>query len=135
MQPPYHKSATNLIAIVFTAGLSPEGRRDKIDLLLASYNQHQALPVLGEAVIQHIGRVFRAGEPFPSADNLEGWALIWEQTAESVPDFRLAVRLLRTGVNFVKAGGKDRGILLDLTSTERAILEQALGLAASEEKT
>ena len=46
-----------------------------------------------------------------------------------MPDFRLSVRLLRTAINFVKAGGKDRGVLLDLTSTERAILEQALGLA------
>jgi hypothetical protein len=55
--------------------------------------------------------------------------LAWEQAAESVPDFRLSVRLLRTAINFVKAGGKDRGVLLDLTSTERAILEQALGFA------
>jgi hypothetical protein len=40
--------------------------------------------------------------------------------------FRLAIRLLRTGINFVKAGGKDPGTLLDLNSTERSILEQAL---------
>jgi hypothetical protein len=59
----------------------------------------------------------------------EGWALAWEQAAESVPEFRLSVRLLRTGINYVKASGNQPGILLDLTSPERAILEQALGLA------
>ena len=52
----------------------------------------------------------------------------WEQAAESVDAFRLSVRLLRTGIDFVKARGKDPGILFSLTSAERAILEQALGV-------
>jgi hypothetical protein len=131
-QPPYHQTAKDLVGVLFTAGLSPEGRREKVSSLLISYHQYQALPVLGEALVQHIGQVFRNGEPFPSTDNLEGWALAWEPSAESVPEFRLAIRLLRTAVNFVKAGGKNPGILLDLTSTERSILEQALGLAEKE---
>jgi tetratricopeptide (TPR) repeat protein/DNA-binding transcriptional ArsR family regulator len=128
-QPPHYGAASGLLGVVFSAGLGPESRSSKVNDLLGIYEKHQALSVLGEAVVQHIGGVFRAGTPFPSTDNLEGWALAWEQAAESVPDFRLSVRLLRTAINFVKAGGKDRGVLLDLTSTERAILEQALGLA------
>jgi DNA-binding transcriptional ArsR family regulator len=128
-QPAYHGSATDIVGVVFSAGLSPEGRRDKVSDLLGIYMKYQALPVLGEAVVQHIGSVFQAGEPFPSADNLEGWASAWEQAAESVDGFRLSLRLLRTGIDVVKARGKDPGILLDLMSTERAILEQALGLA------
>ncbi|MEQ1850751.1 MAG: MarR family transcriptional regulator [Chthoniobacteraceae bacterium] len=128
-QPAYRETATDLVGVLFSAGLNPEGRRDKVTELLRIYGEHQALPVLGEAVVQHIGSVFRAGEPFPSADNLEGWVAAWEQAAESEPDFRLSVRLLRTGIDYVKAGGKDPGILLTLTSPERAILEQALGLA------
>jgi len=128
-QPPYMGTATDLVGVVFSGGLSPEGRRDKLINLLNIYSKHLALPVLGEAVVKHIGSIFRSGEPFPSADNLEGWASAWELAAESVPDFRLSVRLLRTGIDYVKAGGKNPGILLDLTSTERAILEQALGLA------
>ncbi len=130
-QPAYTITATGLIDVVFSAGLNPEGRRDKVIKLLRIYGEHQALPVLGEAVVQHIGKVFRSGEPFPSADNLEGWASAWEQAAESVPGFRLSVRLLRTGIDYVKAGGNDAGILLALTSPERAILEQALGLASA----
>ena len=128
-QPAYRGTATDLVGVVFSAGLNPEGRRDKVTELLRIYGEHRSLPVLGEAVVQHIGSVFRAGAPFPSADNLEGWASAWEQAAESVPDFRLSVRLLRTGIDYVKAGGNDPGILLALTSPERAILEQALGLA------
>ena len=132
-QPPYQEKATDLLGVLFSAGLNPKGRLAKVTDLLGIYAKYQALPVLGEAVVQHIGKVFRAGEPLPSADNLEQWASAWEQAAESVPEFRLSVRLLRTGANFVKAGGKDPGILLDLTSPERAILQQALGLAEKEQ--
>jgi hypothetical protein len=134
-QPPYYGTATALIGVVFLAGLSPEGRREKVSKLLGIYNKHRALPSLGEAVVQHIGRVFRAGGPFPSADNLEGWASTWEQAAESVAEFRLSIRLLRTAVAFIKEGGKDPGALLDLNSTERAILQQALGLVEKEQAT
>jgi tetratricopeptide (TPR) repeat protein/energy-coupling factor transporter ATP-binding protein EcfA2 len=128
-QPAYRGSATDLVGVFFSAGLNPDGRLDKVTGLLRAYCDHNALSVLGEAVVQHIGSVFRTGEPFPASDNLEGWGLAWEQAAETVPDFRLSVRLLRTGIDFVKAGGKDLGVLLTLTSPERAILEQAFGLA------
>lgn len=127
-QPAYRETATDIIEVIFSAGLNPEGRRDKVSELLRLYQKHQALPVLGEAVIQHIGYVFRSGEPFPSTDNLDNWKSIWEKAAESVPDFRLSIRLLSMSISFLKAGGKDRSILLDLASTERSIVEQAFGL-------
>ncbi len=127
-QPAYRGTAADLIGVIFSAGLNPEGRRGKVAELLRLYQKHQALPVLGEAVIQHIGSIYRSGEPFPSSDNLEGWKSAWEQGAESVPDFRLSIRLLSTSISFLKAGGKDRTILLDLASAERSIVEQAFGL-------
>jgi len=132
-QPAFQGTATDLIGMVFSAGLNLDGRSNKVTEFLRIYGKHQALPVLGEAVVQHIGSVFRSGEPFPSEDNLEGWASAWEQAAESVPDFRLSVRLLRTGIDYVKVGGKDPGILLALTAPERAIVEQALGLAKEDD--
>jgi tetratricopeptide (TPR) repeat protein/DNA-binding transcriptional ArsR family regulator len=128
-QPAYRESAHDLVGMVFSAGLNPEGRHDKVTELLRLYALHQALPVLGEAVVKHVGSVFRAGQPFPSSDNLEGWAAAWEQAALSLPDFSLSARLLRTGIDYVKAGGSDPGILLTLTATERVIVEQSLGLS------
>lgn len=132
-QPAYRGRATDLIGVVFSAGLSPDGRRDKVAELLGIYGRQQALSVLGEGLVQHVGRVFRAGQPFPSSDNLEGWVSAWAQASVTVPDFRLSIRLLRTGIDHVKAGGKDPGVLLALTSPERAILKQALGLAETDD--
>ena len=132
-QPSHLGTASNLVGAVFSAGLSPDARRARVGDLLRIYRKHEALPVLGEGVVKHIGGVFRAGEPYPSADNLEQWASAWEQAAASVDEFRLSVRLLRTGVDFVKAGGKDPGILLDLTSAEREILKQSLGLSGTDQ--
>lgn len=128
-QPAHRGNATDLVSAVFSAGLNPDGRRDKVAALLGVYDLHNALPVLGDAVVTHVGRIFRAGSPFPATDNLEGWALAWEEAAVGFPDFGLAMRLLRTGVDYVKAGGKEPGVLLSLSSTERAIVEQALGLS------
>lgn len=129
LQPAYRESAAYLVGMVFSAGLSPEGRRDKVTELLRLYDLHDALPVLGEAVVKHVGTVFRTGLPFPSSDNLEDWATAWEQAALRLPDFSLSARLLRAGIDYVKTGGKDPGVLLTLTSPERAIMEQSLGLS------
>lgn len=128
VQPAYQENAENLIGVIFSAGLNADSRCEKVAEILRLYSMYQALPVLGEAVVQHIGGVFRVGELFPSADNLDSWLSAWEKAAERVPDFRLSFRLLKTAVEFLKAGGKDRAILLDLASAERSIVEQALGL-------
>lgn len=128
MHPPYRQTAADLINVIFSAGLSPQGRRDQVTKLLRLYEKHQALPILGEAIVQHIGGVFQAGEPLPSSDNMENWKSIWEQAAKDISDFRLSIRLLGSLISFLKAGGKDHSVLLDLASTERAIVEQALGL-------
>ena len=42
---------------------------------------------------------------------------------------RLPLRIMRVGIDFIIAGGKDTGILLTLTNPEREILKQAFGLS------
>lgn len=78
--------------------------------------------------MKHLGAIYTQGDPWPTSDNLDQWLLAWEQAAEDARDFQLPLRLLRTGIEFIKSGGKDDGVLLDLSSTERSILRQAFGL-------
>jgi hypothetical protein len=128
-------SLTNLIQLVFSTGLISSGRREKLAEFCRIHQQYQALTTLGEGVITHLGEIFRKGAPFPATDNLEDWYLAWEEAAKDLPDFRLTLRLLRTGIAFLQAGGQDRGILLDLTAPERRILEQTFGFPDSGEDT
>jgi tetratricopeptide (TPR) repeat protein len=128
-QPPYHGNATDLTGVLFSAGMRSDIRRAKVATLLNIYASHSALSVLGEAVVQHLGNLFRSGPSRPFVDALELWARTWEQASETFPDFRLSMRLLRTATDFVKTGGKDPTILLDLASPERVILQQAFGLS------
>lgn len=122
-------NSANIASILFEAGLSPSKRVNTVKRLLETYQKHGLLAVLGEIVIQHLGELYRAGKPFPSTDNLESWISAWEDAAKSTPDFSLSLRLLRVAGDFLKAGGTDQDMLLDLASPERAILEQALGLS------
>lgn len=130
--PSYFEAPVDVIGVLFTAGLNPEGRRSHASTLHSLYAKYSATAVLGEALVKHLGSLFAKGEPWPSADNLDQWLTAWEQAAGDGPDFKLPLRLLRIGIEFIKSGGKDQGILLTLTSPERSLLRQAFGLDRSE---
>ncbi len=125
-------SCVDLIGVLFAAGLSPEARQTHVAELIRRYARHQALSLLGEGLIRHLGKLFQKGEPFPSTDNLSQWLEAWERGAAGEPDFQLSLRLLRVGIGFVQSGGRDLTVLLDVPSVERSILRQALGLAEAE---
>jgi DNA-binding transcriptional ArsR family regulator len=118
-----------MLQTIFNSGLSPDVRYDRIDRMAGLYQKYVALPQLGDGLVKHLGKVLRAGEPFPSSDNLRQWLAAWEQTAGDLDEFRLPLRLLRVGIDYIIAGGKDSGVLLTLTSAEREILKQAFGIS------
>lgn len=124
----------DVIEVLFTAGLNQEGRRSHASTLHSLYAKHSASAVLGEALVKHLGSLFAKGEPWPASDNLDQWLKAWEQAVGDAPEFKLPLRLLRTGINFIKSGGNDAGILLSLTSPERSILRQALGLETAKDE-
>jgi tetratricopeptide (TPR) repeat protein/DNA-binding transcriptional ArsR family regulator len=130
--PPHFGAPMDIIGVLFAAGLNLEGRRSHAGALFSRYAQHAAVAVLGEALVKHLGAVFMHGAPWPASDNLDQWLKAWEHASGDSPESRLPLRLLRTGIDFIKSGGKDHGILLSLTATERLILRQALGLETAE---
>lgn len=114
--------------MLFSAGRNSESRHEKVSALFEAYQSHQFSPVLGEGLIKHLGWIFQQGAPYPSSDNLEQWYSAWEKATSDTAELGLPLRLLRTGIDFVIGGGEDQTILLHLTSAERKILRQALGL-------
>jgi tetratricopeptide (TPR) repeat protein/DNA-binding transcriptional ArsR family regulator len=124
----YSGDSTNIISVLFQSSLTPSVRRERIIELAQIYQKHNAIPQLGEALTRHLGFLHRAEEGLPASDNLEHWATAWEEAGRDIEAFRLPLRIFRTGIDFLKSGGKDRSILLDLNQEERKILEQVFAL-------
>lgn len=117
-----------LVISLFSSDLPAARRNELISALYQTCRKHTALPRLGEELVRHMGQVFQEGEPFPAADTLDPWLQAWEQASGNDPEFQIPLRLLRTAIEFLKSGGKDAGVLLDLSKSERSLLRQALGL-------
>jgi DNA polymerase III delta prime subunit len=118
-----------ILQSLFNAGLNLDSRRERISRMVTLYQDCSVLQRLGDGLVRHLGGIFSSGDSFPSSDNLRQWLAAWEEAAGDLDEFRLPLRLLRVGTDFVISGGKDSGILLTLTSPERAILKQALGFS------
>ncbi|TCT18109.1 Cdc6-like AAA superfamily ATPase [Thiobaca trueperi] len=131
--PAYQGDSTNIISAFFDSTLQPAIRRERTRSLFEVYRDADAITQLGEALTRHLGRLHADTEKLPSPDNLETWAAAWEEAGKDIDAFRLPLRLFRTGIDFLKAGGTDPGILLDLNQEERRLLEQVFGLESSPE--
>jgi tetratricopeptide (TPR) repeat protein len=129
--PAYRGDPTDVIGAFFDGTLQPAVRRERTRSLLQAYREADAVNELGEALTRHLGRLHADRDKRPSPDNLEIWAAAWEEAAKDIDAFRLPLRIFRTGVDFLKAGGTDRGVLLDLNQEERKLLEQVFGLESS----
>jgi hypothetical protein len=118
---------TNLIQRLFEAGLGPDNRFSYIQQMASLFGKHHRLSDLGEGLLMHTGNLYQKGAPFPSTDNLEQWADGWEQARKQEPDLSVGFRLFQTAIQVIKLN--DQNILLNLVSTEREIVRQALGLS------
>jgi len=127
-EPNYVGNAEYIIAAFFDSSLTPGIRRARTRELAKIYQEHNAIPLLGEALTRHLGLLLRERAELPASDNLELWASAWEEAGRDMHAFKIPLRIFRTGIDFLKTGGKDRGILLNLIQEERRILEQALSL-------
>ena len=125
---PYPGNSKYVISTFFESTLTPGIRRKRTRELAQIYRDNNATGQLGEAFVEHLGSLYASGGELPASDSLELWALAWEDAVKDIDAFRLPLRIFRTGIDFLKSGGKDRGILLDLNQEERKILEQALKL-------
>lgn len=119
---------TAMTAFVYANSFSTAARKQRIAEFTQVFEQHHASNYLGEALIRHLGAIHRNPNETPSPDNLEQWCSAWEAAGTNSEAMKLPLRLLRTGIDFLKAGAQDRSVLLDLNQEERQILVQTFGL-------
>ena len=96
--------------------------------LANTFRNHNQVPSFTGALIEHLGWQFTTERESSASTDIELWASIWESTLADIPEAKLPLRIFRTGVDFIKAGGNDESILLNLNQEERRILEQVLKL-------
>jgi len=125
---PKEKLIEIIISIIFSSNLSSTIRQQRIAELAQVFEQHHASNYLGEALVRHLGSIHRDPNETPSPDNLEQWYTAWEAAGAGCEALKLPLRLLRTGIDFLKAGAQDRSVLLDLNQEERQILAQTFGI-------
>ncbi|QSA99653.1 tetratricopeptide repeat protein [Methylomonas sp. EFPC1] len=119
---------TGIVGFVYTSSISTAARKQRIAELAQIFVQFDASNYLGEALIRHLGNLHRDPEETPSPDNLEQWYSAWEAAGAGCEALKLPLRLLRTGIDFLKTGAQDRSVLLDLNQEERQILAQTFDL-------
>ncbi|WP_426994058.1 ArsR family transcriptional regulator [Methylomonas sp. CM2] len=125
---PEEAQFTAMVAFVYTSSFSTAARKQHIAELAQVFEQHHASNYLGEALIRHLGSIHRDPDETPSSENLEQWYSAWEASGTNSEALKLPLRLLRTGIDFLKSGAQDRSVLLDLNQEERQILVQTFGL-------
>ena len=127
--PPQTHNATYLIGAIFSASLDPALRKQRITEFARLYIEHESLTaILGAGLVKHLGSLYQTDAALPSPDNLDLWLSAWEEASQGVDKLQVPMRIFRTGVAFLKTGGEDQSILLDLTENERSILQQAFGM-------
>ncbi|AEG00455.1 MarR family transcriptional regulator [Methylomonas methanica] len=117
-----------IVTFMFVSSLAPAARKQCIAELAQVFEQHNASTFLGDTLVRHLGDIHRDSGEMPSPDSLEQWISAWEAAGQSTEALRLPLRILRTGIDFLKTGGQDLSILLDLNQEERQILLQAFGI-------
>ncbi|ANE55136.1 winged helix-turn-helix domain-containing protein [Methylomonas sp. DH-1] len=119
---------TAMVGFVYTGSLSTIIRKQCIAELVYVFEQHYASNFLGEALVRLLGTIHRDPDETPSPDNLEQWYSAWEAAGAGYETLKLPLRLLRTGIDFLKTGAQDRSVLLDLNQEERQILAQTFAI-------
>jgi hypothetical protein len=68
-----------------------------------------------------------ADSPLSSA-GLDQWLSGWVSETSRYPAMQLPLRLVLTGIGYLKTQPRDETVLLQLPKEERALVRQALGL-------
>lgn len=99
---------------------------DRIGELINFCSSIGTLVYLGDALVRHLSQL---GDTVIGPKGLQAWAEAWEASGAAIVELRLPLRLLKTGIEYLKTTPRDRSILLQLPIEERTLVEQTLGLA------
>ena len=97
--------------------------RDHVCELVDTYATHNQLPRLGNGLVRSLREI---EAEMLSEKALYAWRDIWLEEGAGHTELEIPLRIFKVGIEYLSK--PDEGVLIDLVSTERSILRQALGL-------
>jgi hypothetical protein len=113
------------LGAVFRHISSPQIWQARLATLARLCAEHDCTANLGDAFVRHLAKL--AVSPLSSA-GLDQWLNGWESETSGHPAMQLPLRLVRTGIAYLKTQPRDETVLLQLPKEERVLVRQALGL-------
>jgi tetratricopeptide (TPR) repeat protein/DNA-binding transcriptional ArsR family regulator len=118
----------DIINWLYLGKASAATTKQRVFELCTLFNHYEANSLLSDALIKHLGVIHQNLTMSGNADYLEQWANAWEAVGQVLEAYSLTLRIFRTGIDFLKTGAVDQGILLNLHQEERIILRQVLNM-------
>ncbi|TAF96347.1 MAG: hypothetical protein EAZ39_29845, partial [Oscillatoriales cyanobacterium] len=91
----------------------------RITSLIAVYEKHKYLSVLGQAIVRNIPALM---SEMVSDKAARTWLELWQEPTSNYEQFQIPMRLLNAAVRYKETKG-DRRVLLELPIEERNLLE------------
>ncbi len=104
-----------IIRIIFEAKQDRDTWQDRIKTLVELYNKHQVVSELGKGTTENIPNLI---SEMVSDKAARTWLEVWQEVAGDKPELEIALRFLKTAVEYKETKG-DSKVLLQLPKEER----------------
>ncbi len=113
----------SIVHFIHSKSDGPEQLRQHVEMLIGIYAEAGQLTRLGDGVVRSLKTI---NADMLSEKALALWRDLWLELGSPHVELELPLRIFRVGIEYLIK--HDDRVLLDLISTERRILQQALGL-------
>ena len=108
-----------IIRNLFAHTNDPAISQTRIASLIAVYEKHEYLSVLGQGIVRNIPALM---SKMVSDKAARTWLELWQEQTSNYEQFQIPIRLLNAAVRYKETKG-DRRVLLELPIEERSLLE------------
>ncbi|MCY7383199.1 MAG: tetratricopeptide repeat protein [Microcoleus sp. CAN_BIN18] len=113
------EDAELIIRNLFANTNDPAISQTRITSLIAVYEKHKNLSILGQGIVRNIPALM---SEMVSDKAARTWLELWQEQTSNYEQFQIPIRLLNAAVRYKETKG-DRRVLLELPIEERSLLE------------
>ena len=122
----YKGDTTAYLKIIWESTTDITIWKSRLKTLVEIYDKHQVVSELSKGIVDNIPNLM---SEMVSNKAARSWLEIWQEIAGDQVELAIALRFLKTAVEYKETKG-DRKILLQLAKEERELLEPLLNLSS-----